>query len=258
MTSLQITRSVCLDPCALKWSNRDILIVQLTYPTNTSYQKLPGTRCCDNCTPRLFEIELVKLESAPALKRGKKRKWPEAVENVIREGLRRWRDKELLDKFYPGTSIVAGATLFGDDLLDKLALCGERVDSADLLARYIRWPIGIDADTHVLTPYGEELLAALKKIYATIDDQTAADEAHTQNLRWMPIEIPTDSFYQHASTSRQGTGHGMLDDAPLSTVNTEGTNEQNMPRGQGRSRVMRGRARGTARGRGRPRGRAGG
>ncbi|KAJ7869594.1 P-loop containing nucleoside triphosphate hydrolase protein [Mycena olivaceomarginata] len=43
---------------------------QLKFPDNTTYQPLHGIRCCDNCEPRLFEVEEIKLDKIPGLKRG--------------------------------------------------------------------------------------------------------------------------------------------------------------------------------------------
>jgi superfamily II DNA/RNA helicase len=34
-----------------------VFVVQLTYPETTTFRPLPGMRCCDNCEPRLFEVE---------------------------------------------------------------------------------------------------------------------------------------------------------------------------------------------------------
>ncbi|KIM79038.1 hypothetical protein PILCRDRAFT_10700 [Piloderma croceum F 1598] len=76
---------------------------------------------------------------------------------------------------------MSDATLFGDNLVEKLALCGEQVDSAAILAHHIQWPIGIDTETRVLTPYGNELLAVLHKIYSMIDNQAAAEVAWSLN-----------------------------------------------------------------------------
>lgn len=36
--------------------------MQLKYPENTLYERTIGTRCCDNCEPRLFPIETVTVE----------------------------------------------------------------------------------------------------------------------------------------------------------------------------------------------------
>ncbi|KAJ7640072.1 P-loop containing nucleoside triphosphate hydrolase protein [Mycena polygramma] len=41
---------------------------QLEFPENTTYQPLSEMRCCDNCEPRLFEVEEIKLDKLPGLK----------------------------------------------------------------------------------------------------------------------------------------------------------------------------------------------
>ena len=78
-------------------------------------------RCCDDCEPRLFEVEQVTLEKGLTLKRGKKRRSSPALEDAVRNDLIKWHDNDLLDTFYGGTSIIAGATLLGDDVIEKLA-----------------------------------------------------------------------------------------------------------------------------------------
>lgn len=92
----------------------------------TLFHPLPGMRCCDNCEPRLFETEQISIDKTSALKRGKKRKLPQALADAIRNDLSQWREKELLDKFYGGTSIIAGSTLLSDDVIEKLATCGNK------------------------------------------------------------------------------------------------------------------------------------
>jgi hypothetical protein len=43
----------------------------------------------------------------------------------VRNNLSQWHDNELLNHFYGGTSIILGSTLLGDDVIAKLAVCGE-------------------------------------------------------------------------------------------------------------------------------------
>ncbi len=47
--------------------------MQLKYLENTLYTRAMGTRCCDNCEPRLFPIETVIVEKVPGLKRAKRK-----------------------------------------------------------------------------------------------------------------------------------------------------------------------------------------
>ena len=60
-----------------------ILSVQLLFPTNTTYQPLPGAHCCDICTPQLFPVEEIMLDIVPGLKHGKKKKVPKAHKEAI-------------------------------------------------------------------------------------------------------------------------------------------------------------------------------
>jgi hypothetical protein len=171
------------------------------------------------------------------------------MENAIRDDLCDWRDKELLEIFYPGISMISGATLLGDDIVQKLATCGERIESAEDLARHVRWPIGIDTETHVLTAYGIELLKKLDSIYSRIDDEAAAEEAYIQELRSRPNEIPTTRFYQGSSTQT------LRQDNSMTTMAADDRQHARERRGT-RGRVGGGARRVTTRGRGRARGHA--
>jgi hypothetical protein len=45
-----------------------------------------------------------------------------------------WHDTELLNHFYKGTSIISGSTLLGNDIIEKLAVCGS---VAAFLSRFL-------------------------------------------------------------------------------------------------------------------------
>src|SRR5882762_9308408 len=106
-----------------------ISTVQLVYPETTLYQALPGACCCHICTPRLFPLEVITVKKLPGLKRGKKRKLSEDQEAAIREGLRDWWEEVLLDAMYPSTTSISAETVLGNDVIESLATCGERIDS---------------------------------------------------------------------------------------------------------------------------------
>ena len=82
-------------------------------------------------------MEAIELEKLAGLKRGKKRKVSEEQENAIRDGLIEWREDELLDKIYPGTSSISAQTVLGDDVIDKLASCGECVETQAEMRRHM-------------------------------------------------------------------------------------------------------------------------
>jgi hypothetical protein len=147
-------------------------------------------RCCDNCTPRLFEIERVTIEKAPALKRGKKRKLPSALPDAIRRDLSDWRDKELLEKVYGQTSLMTGSALLGDDVIEKLASCGERVETKEEFAQHARWPLGFGIGNSGITDYGTMLLNRLKSIYSKFDDNE-----DIVTLQSQPAQVDAQIFY---------------------------------------------------------------
>jgi hypothetical protein len=102
----------------------------------------------------------------------------------------------LLDRFYGGTSIIAGATLLGDNIIEKLTTCGERVETREEFVQHARWPLGFDGEgTGATTEYGILLLKRLKMIYSKFDDDTTADEAHLAHLQSLPTHVDTGSFY---------------------------------------------------------------
>ena len=143
----------------------------------------------------MFPLEVISIEKFPGLKRGKKRKLLEGQENAIREGLRDWWEDVLLDAMYPGTTSISAETVLGNDVIEGLATCGERIDSHTEMRRHIRWAISYDADTGLSTRHGDLLLGKLQAIYAKFDEDAAADEVHLAELRAGPSSIPSSNFY---------------------------------------------------------------
>jgi hypothetical protein len=214
-------------------------------------------RCCDNCEPRLFEVERITIDKTSTLKRGKKRKLLPGFDNAIWKDLSQWHENELLDRFYGGTSIIAGSTLLGDDVIEKLATCGERVETKEEFAQHARWAIGFNAGTGATTEYGDMLLERLKMIYSKFDEDAAAEEAHLQHLRSLPEEIDTGSFYGSSSNSIQHWTNLTAETYIGNNTNTAGrtdTGKSSQSRGRpqhdGNIRRASGRGRATRRGRG--------
>ena len=151
--------------------------VQLDFPTNTSFRPMIGMRCCDNCEPRLFPVERIEVQKAPGLKRGKKRKFSEEDEGRIRDCLLDWRDNTLLPKVYGPLTSLAGRTLLGDDVIEKLATCGEQIESYSQLRQHARWALGHDMATNDANENGLLLVEELKKIHAELDDEEERRES---------------------------------------------------------------------------------
>ena len=146
-------------------------------------------------------MEQITIEKTSTLKRGKKRKLPPGFDDAIRKDLSHWHDNELLDKFYGGTTILVGLTLLGDDVIEKLATCGEHIETMEDFAQHAQWPIGFNVGTGTSTEYGDLLLQRLKTIYSKFDEDAAVEEAHIQHLRSLPVQVDTRSFYGGGSSN---------------------------------------------------------
>lgn len=235
--------------------SRTLFQVQLSYPTTTAYQKLPGTRCCDNCEPDKFPIEKIVVSKPPGLKRGKKKNTPKEQEDMLRNTLKEWRDTKLLDHLYPGLSSISGRTILGDDIIEKIACCGERLKTYDELRQHARWTLGHDEDSGGPSPIGRMLLDVIGEVYQQFDNQEKEAAAEQQKRReYTFITISPKSFYQKLPARKSGTrrpnDQGNLSDEdrgsnsePHTTVDNTPVSEQATTRGRGHGR-----------GRGRPRG----
>ncbi|KAJ7670474.1 P-loop containing nucleoside triphosphate hydrolase protein, partial [Mycena rosella] len=130
-----------------------------------------GARCCDNCEPSKFLVELVEVEKIPGLKGGKKRKWPTQLSDAIRTGLRKWSRDVLMPLMYPPKEAgfsMTGSALPPDSTIEQIAMCGERVDSVETLQRRARW--------FLMPMHGAILLQALQQIFDEYDLSSAAEE----------------------------------------------------------------------------------
>lgn len=197
--------------------------VQLIYPTTSSFQTLPNTRCCDNCTPRLFPVEKIAVTKTPGLKRGKKKQIPEKQEKAIRNQLNDWREEELVELVYPGIVSISGATVLGDDVVEKIATCGERIDTYSELRRHVRWAYGHDPVADGPNEYGKLLLTRLSRIYQGFDEALA--EEQRQQALATPFQVITpESFYAHYPGGSEEESGGPSNIAASQTIrgNTRG------------------------------------
>jgi hypothetical protein len=127
------------------------------------------------------------------LKRGKKKKVAKELSDAIRTSLREWRDTELVDHIYPGTQIISGSVLLGDDVVDQLATCREHIETEGDLVKHTRWYFGIDHNTSNLTAHGHLLLHQLQDVYSSYDTKVAEEAKVLASA--VPHMVPPSSFY---------------------------------------------------------------
>ena len=134
-------------------------------------------RCCDNCTPRLFPVEKVTVKAViPGLRRGKKKSVAPEEEGYIRNKLKNWRDEDLAEPYYGPLTSISGATIMGDDVIDKLARCGERLEDYSQVRRHAQWAVGYDQTSNTPTTWGAMLMVKLEDIYRALDSLGEAEE----------------------------------------------------------------------------------
>ncbi|KAJ6622443.1 P-loop containing nucleoside triphosphate hydrolase protein [Mycena sp. CBHHK59/15] len=198
-----------------------------------------GARCCDNCEPTKFIIELVEVEKIPGLKGGKKRKWPTELSDAIRTGLRKWSRVVLMPLLYPAAAgfSMTGSALLPDATIEQLAMCGERVDTVDKLRRRARW--------FLMSVHGTILLQALQQIFDEYDLSDAAQEPDEPDDAQDIFDMIIDGRGGGRARARGGT-------AARATRARGGTAAQ-ATRARGGTVAQATRARGV-RGRGRPKG----
>lgn len=158
--------------------------LQLEYGVNTTFKSIEGMRCCDNCTPRLFPVEKVTVKAVvPGLKRGKKKAVSPKQEGYIRNGLKNWRDETLVNAYYGTLTSFSGATIIGDDVIEKLASCGEQLVNYSQVRRHVRWAVGYDQTANTPTEWGQMLMEILKDIYKALDGLEEEEERARYNTK---------------------------------------------------------------------------
>jgi len=110
-----------------------------------------------------------------------------------------WREEELIEAIYPGIATFSGRTILGDDVIGKLATCGEFMEDYSQLKRHVRWAYGQDSDDpEKPSQAGRLLLTRLEEIYAEIEatrkERVLAEYA--QNIQ---------DFVETGSTSNKDT-----------------------------------------------------
>ena len=158
-------------------------------------------------------METVTLAKSSGLKRGKKKEMAKGLSEAIRNGLVEWRDGDLVDDIYPGTTTISGGTLLGDDVVQQLVSSGIRIETKEQLRQHTRWYLGFHGDTTDLTSHGRKLLELLHSIYTEYDRVEEEENARLASLPQVRSEVTPENFYGGAtnrtSARREGGDRGV-------------------------------------------------
>jgi len=152
-------------------------MVQLEYGVNTTFKSIGGMWCCDNCTPQLLPVEKVIVKAVvPGMRHGKKKAVPPEQEGYIHNKLKNWHDDTLVNAYYGALTSLSGATIIGDDVIEKLASCGEQLENYSEVRWHVQWAVGYDQMANAPTEWGQMLMEKLKDIYNGLDGLEEAEE----------------------------------------------------------------------------------
>lgn len=89
----------------------------------------------------------------------------------------------------------------GNEIVEQLATCGERITEPSQLCRRTRWVLAYDSDGS-LSEIGRDLLQVLAGIHNEHDDREAAEQEHRANQPPLTAPIPVAQFYSTSSRPR--------------------------------------------------------
>lgn len=146
----------------------------------------------------MFPVEKVTVKPiVPGLKRGKKKGISEEGQGYIHEKLKNWQDETLLDAFYGDLTGLSGATIIADDVIEKLATCGECLESYSQVQQHVRWALGYDESTNMPTVWGDMLMTELEMIYKMMEGLEEAEEWAQYCANTMKdFVIMTEKYFQ--------------------------------------------------------------
>ena len=129
----------------------------------------------------------------PGLKRGPKKENPIQTKLAIQQVLVQWRNQVVTQEVWPGCFHLSSVTFLGDDVIEKIASCGERITSYSHLQKHVRWANGYDSATSGPNDYGRGLVASLQTLYGCLDslalEQVTSDVSQSE----LPASPPADS-----------------------------------------------------------------
>ena len=86
----------------------------------------------------------------------------------------------MVDEYYGPTSALSGRILLGDDIIEKLATCGEHIWDYSHLCRHVCWALGHDNASESPNKWGRSLLATLASIYTILEDEENTHQAELE------------------------------------------------------------------------------
>ena len=119
------------------------------------------------------------------------------LEKCVRDALVSWQAEKLRPKLYPESSVlIPTSALMGDEIIDQLATCGERLSTGVELSRRTRWMFAfVSIGSQELSDIGRELLDVVSGAYVSYDRAVEEQEAEWTCQPAVTAPIPVAQFY---------------------------------------------------------------
>ncbi|KAK6966367.1 p-loop containing nucleoside triphosphate hydrolase protein [Favolaschia claudopus] len=130
------------------------------------FQPPPGARCCDNCEPDLFPVDIVRVVQPVRDKPGRGSKPTEELTTALINGLRAWR-QVAVERDFPQQLIVTGKVILPNKIVEKIAERPRAVTTPHIFFSAIEWKWG----THDDCRYRKEVVAAVHAILVDHPDE---------------------------------------------------------------------------------------
>ncbi|KAK6968994.1 p-loop containing nucleoside triphosphate hydrolase protein [Favolaschia claudopus] len=139
------------------------------------FQPPPGARCCDNCEPELFPVDIIRVVQPVRDKPGRGSKPTEELTAAVINGLRSWR-QVAVERDFPQQLIVTGKVILPNKIIEKIAERPRAVTTPHLFFSKIDWKWG----TYDNCRYGNEVVAAVQ---AVLKDHPDEEEERREAVR---------------------------------------------------------------------------
>ncbi|KAF8170902.1 hypothetical protein K438DRAFT_2059787 [Mycena galopus ATCC 62051] len=159
---LYLSRFVTTSRCRRKpWNN---------YFENESkrpfFAPIPGARCCDNCDPDKFPVEIVRVVQPARDRPGRGSKPTEELMAAITDRLLTWRTT-MISRDYPRQQIITGKLILPNKIVAKIAERPRAVTTPDIFFSTIMWKWGTENDCR----YGKEIVEAVGEVLRHYPDE---------------------------------------------------------------------------------------
>ncbi|KAJ6450909.1 P-loop containing nucleoside triphosphate hydrolase protein [Mycena sanguinolenta] len=140
--------------------------------------RISGARCCDNCDPDMFPVDIVSVVQLERDRPGRGSKPTEELTAAVVDRLRLWR-ATTISRDFPQQSFIPGKIILPNKVVEKIGERPRAVTTADIFFSSIEWKWG----THENCRYRREVVAVIGDILKDYPDEAQEKRDAAQRER---------------------------------------------------------------------------